>query len=70
MLDINGMGIFFNEDVPSQEEDDVWDEPYQVLPDSPDMEYDVNQYNYEKYFDTYDQFVGAEVYIPGEQVRK
>ena len=40
MLDINGMDEFINKDVMSQEEEYVQEEPYQGLPDSPDM-YDV-----------------------------
>ena len=59
MLDINGMGIFFNEDVPSQEEDDVWDEPYQVLLYYPDIDNIVDQENSEKAVETYDHFVCA-----------
>ena len=37
MLDINGIYAFIDKEVLSQEEEDVWEEPYQLLPDSPDM---------------------------------
>ena len=43
MLDLDGMDAFINAEVPQQEEEDVWEEPYQVLPDSPDMEDVVDQ---------------------------
>ena len=38
MSDIDGMDAFINEEVPSQEGGGVWEEPYQWLPDSPDMD--------------------------------
>ena len=69
MSGLGGMDAFINEEVPSQKED-VWEEPYQVLPDSPDMENVVDQENSEKSFDTYDQFVGAEVCLSDEEVSK
>ena len=37
MLDLDGIIAFINKQVPSQDEKDVWEEPYQGLPDSPDM---------------------------------
>ena len=37
MSDIYDMDAFINEEVISQEEEDFWEEPYQVLTDSPDM---------------------------------
>ena len=70
MLDLNGMDAFINEEVPSQEEEDVWQKPYQGFPDSPDMVNVVDQENYEKTVDTYDQFIGAEVCLPDEWGRK
>ena len=45
---IDGMDVLINEEVPSQEEEDVWEEPYQVLLESPDMDNVVDQENYEK----------------------
>ena len=63
------MDTLINEEVPPQEED-VWEEPYQVLPESPDMEDVMDQENAEKAVDTYDQFVGAEVFLPDERGRK
>ena len=38
MSDLNGIDAFINEEVQSQEGGDVWEEPYQVLPDSPQMD--------------------------------
>ena len=70
MSDLDGMDAFINEEVPSQEEEDVWEEPYQILPDSPDMDDVVYQENDEKYVDTYDQFVGAEICLPDELRKK
>ena len=32
MLDLDGMDAFINEEVTSQEGEDVWEEPYQGLP--------------------------------------
>ena len=64
---INGMNLFINKDVPSQEEEDVWEELYQGLPYSLDMEYVVDQENTGKAIDTYDQFIGAEVCLPDER---
>ena len=61
MLYLGGMNEFINKEVPSQKEEDVWEEPHQGLPDSPEMDDVVNQENDEKAIDTYDQFVGAEV---------
>ena len=42
-LDFDVMGIFMNKEVPSQEEEDFWEDPYQRLSDSPDMEDVVDQ---------------------------
>ena len=38
MLDLDGMQAFKNEKVSSQVEEDVWEEPNQRLPESPDMD--------------------------------
>ena len=38
MLDIDGMDAFINKEVTSQEEEYVWEKPYQGLPDSPDID--------------------------------
>ena len=38
MSDLNGMDSFIYQEVPSKEEEDVWQELYQGLPDSPDMD--------------------------------
>ena len=47
-----------------------WEEPYQLLPDSPDM-YDVaDQDNSEKDVDTYDEFFGPEICLPDKRGRK
>ena len=70
MKDIDSMNAFIDEEVPSQKEDDDWEEAYQVLPDSPYMEAVVDQEYSEKDFDTYDRFVGAEVCLPDKQGRK
>ena len=64
MLYIDGMDAFVNKEVPSQEEEDVCKEPYQILPESPDIDDVVYQENSEKSVDIYDQFVGVEVCIP------
>ena len=48
MLDIDGMDEFINKEVLSQEEDDVQEEPYQGLPDSPDMDDVFDQENAER----------------------
>ena len=63
---LDGTDAFINKEVMSQEEEDVWEEPYQGLPDSPDMGDVVDQENAEKSVDTYYQFVGAEVCLPDE----
>ena len=67
--DIDGMYAFINEEVPSQEGGDIWEELYQGFPDSPEMEDVVNQENSKKATDTYDQFVGADVCLPDERGR-
>ena len=46
MLYINVMDTFINKEAPSQEEEDVWEEPYQGLPYSPGMENLLDQENY------------------------
>ena len=46
-------------EVTSQEEEYVWDQPYQGLPKSPEMDNVVDQENSEKSVDTHNQFVGA-----------
>ena len=46
MLYIDVMDAFINEGVPSQEEEYVWEKPYQGLTDSPDMENTVDKENY------------------------
>ena len=43
MSDLNGMYAFINEEVPSQQEEDVCEELYQGSPDSPDMDDVVDQ---------------------------
>ena len=32
------MDAFINEEIPSQQEEDVWEKRYQGLPDSPNMD--------------------------------
>ena len=64
ILDIDEMIAFVTEEVPSQEEEYIWEEPYQILPDSPNMDDIMDQENPEKAVDTYDQFFGAEVSLP------
>ena len=54
MLYLNDMDAFIKKEFTLQEEEDIWEEPYQVLPDSPDMGDVVDQENYEKAVDTYD----------------
>ena len=61
------MDAFIKKEVPSQEEEYVWYEPYQGLPYYSDMDDVVDQENSEKAVDTYDRFVGAEVCLPGER---
>ena len=70
MLDIDGMDAFINEEITSQEEEDVWEETYQGLPESPDMDDVMDQENSEKDVDIYDQFFGAELCLPYERGRK
>ena len=67
MSDIDVMDAFVNKEVTLQEEEDVWEEPYQGFLDSSDMEYSMDQENYEKAVDTYDQFVSAELCLPDER---
>ena len=43
MSDLDGRDAFINEEIPSQEEEGVWEEPYQGLPYSPDMDDAVDQ---------------------------
>ena len=64
MLDINGIDTFINEEVLSHEEEDICEEPYQGLPECPDMDDVTDQLNAENPVDTHDQFVGDEVYLP------
>ena len=60
---LDSMDSFTNKEVPLQEEGS-WEEPYQGLPEHPDIDEVVDQENAEKAVDTYDKFVGAEVCIP------
>ena len=64
------MDSFIKEEVPSQEEEDVWDEPYRVLPESPYMDDVVDEENSENSVDSYDQFLGAEVCLLDEEWTK
>ena len=64
MSDIDGMDASINEEVTSQEGEDIWGVQYKGLPDSPDMDDVVYQENSEKAVDAYDQFLGAEVCLP------
>ena len=59
MSDRSGMDAFINKNVTSQEEEDVWEESYQGLSDSPDMDDAMDQENSENAVDAYDQFVGT-----------
>ena len=59
MPDIEWRDAFINMEVTSQEEEYVWDQPYQGLPKSPEMDNVVDQENSEKSVDTHNQFVGA-----------
>ena len=70
MSDLDGMDAFINKEVPSQKEEDIWEEPYQLLLDSHNIDNVVDQENSEKAVDTYDQFLGADVCIPNECGRK
>ena len=54
MLDLDIMNAFINEEVMPQEEEDFWEEPYQVLPDPPNMDNVADQENAENAVDTYD----------------
>ena len=70
MSDLDGIYSFINWEFLSQQEEVVWEEPYQVLPESSGMDDVVEKDNYENSVDTYDQFFGAEVCLPDEQWRK
>ena len=70
MSGIDGIYAFINEEFPSQEEEDVLDKSYQGLPDSPDMDNVVYQENSGKAVDTYDQFIGDEVCLSDQRVRR
>ena len=70
MSDLDGMYAFINEEVTSQEGEEFWEEPHQGLLESTEMDDVVDQENYEKSVNTYDQFVGAELCIPDEIRRK
>ena len=48
MLDIDGMNAFINEEDPSQEKENVWDETYQGLPDSTKLDNVVDKENVEE----------------------
>ena len=63
MLYLDGMDVLINEEVTSQEVEYVLEKTYQGLPDSPDMGGVMDQENSEKAVDTYDQFVGAKVFL-------
>ena len=65
MLDLDDMDTFVNKEVMLQEEEYVWQEPYQGLPDSPGIDDVVDQENSEKDVDTY-AFFCAEVCLPYE----
>ena len=65
ILDIDGMDALINEEFPSQEGEAIWEDPCQVLPDSPEMNEVFYQYFFEKAVDAYDQFIGSEVCLPG-----
>ena len=67
MSDLDGMDALINEEVLSQEKEYFWEELYQGLPDSPDMDDAVDQEYSEKDFHTYDKFFGAEVCLPDKQ---
>ena len=43
MSNLDGMDVFVNDDVPSQQEEYVWEEPYQGLIEPPDMDDVANQ---------------------------
>ena len=45
MSDIYGMDAFINKEFLSQQQEGVWEEPYQGLPDSPDMDDVMDQEN-------------------------
>ena len=45
MSDIDGMYAFINKEVPLQEEEGFWEEPYQGLIDSPNIDYIMDQEN-------------------------
>ena len=66
MLYLDGMDAFIDEEVMSKEGIYVQEEPYQVLPDSPEMDEVVYQENTENLVDTYDQFVVNEVFLYDE----
>ena len=70
MSDLDVMDTFINKEVPSQRRRKLWEEPYQGLPDSPDMDDVVDQENNEKSVDTYYPFVGDEVCLPDTLGRK
>ena len=70
MPDLDGIYSFINEEFLSQKEEDFWEELYQGLPESPDMDDVVDKENYEKSIDTNDQFFVAEVCLTDERSRK
>ena len=61
MTDLDGMDTFIDDEFKSQEGQDFWEESYQELPDSREMDKVVDHENTKKAVDTYDQFVGDEV---------
>ena len=67
---IDDMDAFINREFTSQEGEDVWEEPYQGLTDSPDRDEVVDQENSEKAVYTYDQCFDAEACLPEERGRK
>ena len=70
MSDLNVMDAFINNEVPSKEGGNVWEDPYQELPDSPEMNIFVDQENTKKAVNTCDQFFGSEVCLLDERVEK
>ena len=57
MLDLDIMNAFINEEVMPQEEEDFWEEPYQVLPDPPNMDNVADQENAENAVDNYEVYI-------------
>ena len=67
---LDNLEDFVNDDIPSIDEDDIWEEQYNGLPETPELDDKVDQNDPVHATDTYDKLVGAEVCIPDSKGMK